>query len=101
VLAGRDRGSCALAFHRGLARLFALGAAEASRRTGLSDVFLSGGCVQNALFAGGLAEELRSLGLSPYLQRQIPPNDGGVCYGQAAWALGSLALTWPGPAAVT
>jgi hydrogenase maturation protein HypF len=101
VLAGRDRGACALAFHRGLARLFALGAAEASRRTGLSDVFLSGGCVQNALFTGGLAEVLRSLGLRPHLQRQIPPNDGGVCFGQAAWALGSLAPTWPGPATVT
>lgn len=93
VLAGRERGECSLAFHRGLARLFALGAAEASRRTGLADVFLSGGCVQNGVFADCLIEQLHSLGLRPYVQHQIPPNDGGICFGQAAWALGSLTLT--------
>ncbi|MBI5014339.1 MAG: carbamoyltransferase HypF [Deltaproteobacteria bacterium] len=96
VLAGRDPGACALAFHRGLAGLFASAAAEASRPTGLRDVFLSGGCTQNAVFLAALVRELRGRGLRPHLHRQIPPNDGGVCFGQAAWALGSLRLTEPG-----
>lgn len=86
--AGRDRAAAALAFHRGLARLLAAGASAARERTGLADVFLSGGCLQNAVFAAALGQELGERGLRPHLHREIPPNDGGISFGQAAWALG-------------
>jgi hydrogenase maturation protein HypF len=89
VLEGRDAGTCALAFQRGLARLFAAGAAAAAEARGLRDVFLTGGCLQNAVFAGALWAELKALGLRPHAHREIPPNDGGLCYGQAAWVVGA------------
>lgn len=91
ALAGADRGRCSLAFHRGLARLLALGAREAAREAGCRDVFLSGGCLQNAVLVSELLAEVRALGLQPHLHRLVPPNDGGVCFGQAAWALAAVA----------
>ncbi len=87
ALGGRDAAACALAFHRGLAALFARAAAAEARAAGLSDVFLTGGCLQNAVFARHLGEELRREGLRPRFHREVPPNDGGIAFGQAAWAL--------------
>lgn len=88
VLAGRDRHRAALAFHLGLARLFAAGAAEAAHTRSLGHVFLTGGCLQNAVFARALCAELTGRGLCPHTHRVVPPNDGGISFGQAAWAVG-------------
>ena len=88
ALAGRDPREASLAFHRGLAQLLAEGAAAAAAATGLEDVFLTGGCLQNAVFARELAPALRDRGLRPHFHRDVPPNDGGVAFGQAGWALG-------------
>ncbi len=90
ALGGRDPGMAALAFHRGLAGLLAAGAAAASAQTGLRTVFLTGGCLQNAPLATALAAELEARGLEPRLHREVPPNDGGIAYGQAAWVLGTI-----------
>jgi hydrogenase maturation protein HypF len=90
ALADRSPAKAARAFHRGLARLFALGAAEASRATGWRDVFLTGGCLQNAVFAHDLRDELLAAGLRPHFHGQVPPNDGGIAFGQAAHFLGAL-----------
>ncbi|MHB8767383.1 MAG: Kae1-like domain-containing protein, partial [Deferrisomatales bacterium] len=90
ALAGRDRPAAALAFHRGLARLFARGAAEAASRTGLADVFLTGGCLQNGVLARWLVQEIADAGLRPHRHRELPPNDGGIAFGQVAWALAAL-----------
>ena len=32
--------------------------------------------------------ELAARGLRVHAHREVPPNDGGVSFGQAAWALG-------------
>jgi hydrogenase maturation protein HypF len=89
VLAQQDPREGALSFHLGLARLLALGARAAADRTGLRHVFLSGGCLQNAVLTNHLIEELRALDLTPHTHREVPPNDGGISFGQAAWALGA------------
>ncbi len=83
----RDRRDAALAFHRGLARLLAAGIRAAADRTGLTRVFLTGGCLQNAVLADLLCADLEAAGLAPRLHRDVPPNDGGVALGQAACAL--------------
>ncbi len=87
ALGGRDPSSAALAFHRGLARLLAVGAAAGAELTGLGDVFLTGGCLQNAVLARHLDGELRRVGLRPRFHRRLPPNDGCIAFGQVAWAL--------------
>ncbi len=84
---GRDRREAALAFHRGLAGLLAAGIRAAAEKTGLVRVFLTGGCLQNAVLADLLRTDLEAAGLTPRFHRQVPPNDGGVALGQAACAL--------------
>ncbi|MFA5787039.1 MAG: carbamoyltransferase HypF [Actinomycetota bacterium] len=78
-------------FHRGLA----LGLAEATRRVateeGIRNVCLSGGCFQNATLTRLLSERLTAGGLSVFIPRQVPCNDGGIALGQAAVAAARVA----------
>jgi hydrogenase maturation protein HypF len=47
------------------------------------NVVLSGGCFANRVLSEGLMMALRVRGLTPYLARALPANDGGLCFGQA------------------
>ncbi|RUM88657.1 MAG: hypothetical protein DSZ24_03115 [Thermodesulfatator sp.] len=73
-------------FHRGLARSLVQLLVELSRKTGLRRVALSGGCFQNAFFFKEIVTALRQAGLSPLFNTRLPPNDGGISYGQAVYA---------------
>jgi len=82
-LAGRE---AAEAFHGTLiAALAEWIVAEAGRRC-LQRVALGGGCLMNRVLADGLVARLRAEGLDPALPREVPANDGGVSFGQAAFA---------------
>ncbi len=65
--------------------------ADARQQTGVQTVCLSGGVFQNRRLASALLRRLASDGLEPYINRQVPVNDGGVSYGQAAVAAARLA----------
>jgi hydrogenase maturation protein HypF len=86
ALGGEKVENSALAFHMALAELWALGVEAAAETTRLRDVFLTGGCLQNRLLANALAERLAGKGFRVYHHRDVPPNDGGISYGQAAYA---------------
>jgi len=45
--------------------------------------------MMNQVLAEGLVARLRSRGLDPALPRLLPANDGGVSFGQAAFAIAS------------
>ena len=83
---GADRGSLARRFHVELAEVLAARAAAASRESGLRDVALSGGCLQNRILQGELLRALQDYDLHPLPHRRLPPNDGGLAAGQAAGA---------------
>ena len=70
------------AFHDGLA----VAIAEVAVRSGERIVALTGGCFQNARLTESTVAALRAAGLDPVWHRRIPPNDGGLALGQAAWA---------------
>jgi len=89
--AGPDAARGARIFHNTLVEAFAEAAALARDRTGLTTVALSGGVLQNRLVHDGLVARLGRAGLRVLVQRQVPPNDGGLSLGQA-WA-GILADT--------
>jgi hydrogenase maturation protein HypF len=55
-------------------------------RAGESRVVLTGGCFQNRLLTEGAVARLRGAGFDPVWHRHVPPNDGGLALGQAAWA---------------
>jgi hydrogenase maturation protein HypF len=86
-LVGRDASE---AFHGTLIVALAewIGAVASSR--GLARVALGGGCLANRVLAEGLIDALRARGLDPALPREVPANDGGVSFGQAAFALARL-----------
>ncbi len=55
-------------------------------RHGLRTVVLSGGVFQNVLLLECIAAGLTQAGLRVLVPQQLPPNDGGLAYGQAAVA---------------
>jgi hydrogenase maturation protein HypF len=80
--AGVEVGRIAMRFHRGLAHATAAACAE----TGIPTVVLSGGVFQNRVLLELTIEALQQKNLTPLLPQLLPPNDGGISYGQAAIA---------------
>jgi hydrogenase maturation protein HypF len=66
-------------FHQTLCQVI-LAQAQA---TGLERVALCGGCFQNRLLLASAVAVLREAGFTPFWSAQVPPNDGGISYGQA------------------
>jgi len=83
---GVPRELIALRFHLGLSRALVHTCRELARRFEVREVCLSGGCFQNAVFLEATLEGLIREGLKPVFSEEVPPNDGGVSYGQAVWA---------------
>jgi hydrogenase maturation protein HypF len=82
-IVGRDIRQIARAFHEALAR----GILAACSEFGQQRIVISGGVFQNALLTQTLSD---ALGERLWMNRVTPPNDGGICVGQAAIAALSL-----------
>ncbi|MDX6534622.1 MAG: hydrogenase maturation protein HypF [Gaiellales bacterium] len=84
LAAGRAPAEIAAAFHEGVALAAATACAEAggSERT----VVLSGGTFQNLRLLASCTRRLEEAGFRVLSHRRVPPNDGGISYGQAAVA---------------
>lgn len=67
-------------FHHTLAAMIA----SAAGRRPEPRVVLGGGCFQNRVLLEATLARLRSIGKVPFWNREVPPNDGGICLGQAA-----------------
>jgi len=80
--AGRAE-AAALWLHEAVAKALAQWAASQALGRGAVHVVLSGGCLQNRLLCEALTRQLQGWGLCPLLPRLLPPNDGGLCLGQA------------------
>jgi hydrogenase maturation protein HypF len=83
ISAGMDRPAIALQFHSWLISCISRLVEKLSSHTGIDDVVLSGGCLQNGIVLEGLIYSLTKQGLRPYTGLSIPVNDGGVSVGQA------------------
>jgi hydrogenase maturation protein HypF len=81
--AGRPAPEIAAAFHETVAAAAAQACLEAGEpRT----VVLSGGTFQNLRLLGATRAHLERAGMRVLSHRLVPPNDGGISYGQAAIA---------------
>ena len=86
-----DVGTIAARFHNALAAATAGACALAAERRGTDTVVLSGGVFQNRRLLGQTASLLADGGLRVLTPELLPPNDGGIAYGQLAVAAARLA----------
>jgi hydrogenase maturation protein HypF len=82
--------SLAAAFHATIVTVTVALCAKAAAETGLRTVCLSGGVFQNRLVTTDLLKALQSEGFDAFVNQDVPPNDGGIAYGQAAIAAARL-----------
>ena len=88
--AGRAKGQLAAAFQATIVEVTREILAGARVSTGIATVCLSGGVFQNRRLASALLRDLARDGFRVFINRQVPVNDGGVSYGQAAVAAARL-----------
>lgn len=89
-LAGEDPRKLAYEFHAKLAEQIIAACEEAKRQTGISKAALSGGVFQNRLLLELVDEGLQKKGFQVLKHSLIPPNDGGIALGQAAYGMAYL-----------
>jgi hydrogenase maturation protein HypF len=86
LLRGTHRGAIAARFHNGLVAATARTCEVLRERTGVGTVALSGGVFQNMLLLQRCEAALTDAGFRVLTHSRIPPNDGGISFGQAAIA---------------
>jgi hydrogenase maturation protein HypF len=90
VAAGVEVAEVSARFHNAVAAATAEACAAAARRGGLYTAVLSGGVFQNRLLLDSTVERLAETGLRVLVPERLPPNDGGISFGQAAVAAARL-----------
>jgi len=86
-LNGEDPETLAFVFHKGLADCIVAACEKVRADTGVNVVALTGGTFQNLLLLRLCVAALRKRDFRVLLHSLIPPNDGGVCLGQAVYAM--------------
>ncbi|MFV0635820.1 carbamoyltransferase HypF [Mitsuokella sp. WILCCON 0060] len=77
-------------FHAALAEEILSGCERARAISGCHAAALSGGVFQNLLLLRLVKERLQQAGFTVLQHSLMPPNDGGICVGQAAYAMYAL-----------
>lgn len=77
-------------FHNGLADATARACEQLADGHGIDLIVLSGGVFQNRRLLESTARQLAEAGLRVLTPERVPPNDGGISYGQAAVAAATL-----------
>lgn len=91
-LQGTDSGALAYLFHQTLAEQIVAACIEARKSSGRNKVALSGGVFQNRLLLRLTEERLGQEGFEVLRHHMIPPNDGGIAIGQAAYGMNRLQI---------
>ncbi len=70
-------------FHNTLAAIFSTACGKLRETEKINSVVLSGGVFQNGTLLKRLTRSLTELEFEVYSHHKVPPNDGGLCLGQA------------------
>jgi hydrogenase maturation protein HypF len=90
VAAGTGVGVVSARFHRALADATARACIEVAGRHGTGVAVLSGGVFQNARLLAWTSDRLEAAGMRVLVPERLPPNDGGISYGQTAVAAAAM-----------
>jgi hydrogenase maturation protein HypF len=99
--AGTDVAVVAARFHRSIAAATVDALVGIAGERGVDTAVLSGGVFQNRLLLTAVCAGARTAGLRVLIPRTLPPNDGGISFGQAAVAAARLAAPIETPAPST
>lgn len=83
LLDAPDVDVAAARFHATVAGALTTWATDAAHQHDIDVIALGGGCFLNVVLASGVREGLARQGLRVLEAREMPPNDGGLCLGQA------------------
>lgn len=90
TLLGDESPVLARLFHEALADEIVAGCERAKEITGITTAALSGGVFQNLLLLELVETALEEKGFRVLRHHLIPPNDGGICLGQAVHAMAQI-----------
>jgi len=90
ILRGEALGRISARFHAALAGMFVRAAIRAREETGIECVGLSGGVFQNVRLFNLMCDGLEEAGFQVLVHSEVPTNDGGLSFGQAAVAAARL-----------
>lgn len=90
TLSGDESPVLARFFHEALADEIVAGCERAREMTGITTAALSGGVFQNLLLLELVETWLEEKGFRVLRHHLIPPNDGGICLGQAVHAMAQI-----------
>lgn len=90
TLSGDESPVLARFFHEALADEIVAGCERAREMTGITTAALSGGVFQNLLLLELVEIGLDEKGFRVLRHHLIPPNDGGICLGQAVHAMAQI-----------
>lgn len=90
---GVPTGRLAAAFHATMVAVTLALCERAVKYSGLRQVCLSGGVFQNRRLTSALRDALQNGGFEVFVNEQVPANDGGISFGQAAIAAARMAAT--------
>jgi hydrogenase maturation protein HypF len=88
---GAEVALVAARFHNAVAEVTAQACLQAAERAGTETVVLSGGVFQNRRLLERSSVLLAAAGLRVLVPERLPPNDGGIAYGQLAVAAARVA----------
>ncbi len=88
--AGRAVGAISARFHATMARIIVETCRRLRRQTQIDAVACAGGVMQNRTLLRMAVDGLEADGFRVLLPRDVPPNDAGTSFGQAAWAAAVL-----------
>ena len=82
----RKSKSAAADFHDAIACAIIKAVSLVSLENGMKNVVLAGGVFQNTIILGTITGKLKKAGFNVLTHKNLPPNDGSIALGQAAFA---------------
>jgi len=82
IQANRPVSHVSAKFHNTIISAIFAAVSELAEKTGIQKVALSGGTFQNRYILERVEKKLSTAGLTVYLPREVPVNDGGIALGQ-------------------